>query len=230
MGQLDSANLLQILSETRLVAIIRGDSPQSAVAAARVLFDAGVRLVEIALTTPGTLDAIAELAPGLPEGSYLGAGTVLTEDDVDAVASAGAHFVVTPAVTESVAYAVDRGLPVLAGAFTPTEVREAWRAGAAAVKVFPASAVGPGYFKAVHDPFPDIPLLAVGGVGLAQLPEYLAAGAVGLGVGGPLVGDAARGGDLDALAERARAFVAAAARGAGARTEAEAQASSEAGR
>lgn len=224
MAQLDSATLLQILSETRLVAIIRGDSSESAVAAARVLFDAGVRLVEIALTTPGTLHAIAELAPSLPEGAYLGAGTVLTEDDVDAVAAAGADFVVTPAVTESVAYAAGRGLPVLAGAFTPTEVREAWRAGAAAVKVFPASAVGPGYFKAVRDPFPDIPLLAVGGVGLAELPEYLAAGAVGLGVGGPLVGDAARGGDLDALAERARAFVAAASHGTSVNTQASSEA------
>jgi 2-dehydro-3-deoxyphosphogluconate aldolase/(4S)-4-hydroxy-2-oxoglutarate aldolase len=211
MSTLDTPTLLDAIRASRVVAVVRGDSAEHAADAARILFREGVRLVEIAMTTPDTPAAIAAVAPEVPEGSYLGAGTVLTRGDVDAVLAAGAAFIVTPSVSESVAHAASRGVPVLAGAFTATEAYEAWRQGAAAVKLFPASAVGPGYLKALTEPFPQIPFLAVGGMGLAELPEYIAAGALGIGAGGPLVGDGARGGDPAALAERARAFVAAAA-------------------
>ncbi|GAB3280049.1 bifunctional 4-hydroxy-2-oxoglutarate aldolase/2-dehydro-3-deoxy-phosphogluconate aldolase [Sinomonas notoginsengisoli] len=210
MSTLDNRTLLEVVRASRVVAVIRGDSAEHAADAARVLFREGIRLVEIALTTPGTLGAIASLAADVPEGSYLGAGTVCTLEDVDSVVAAGATFVVTPSVSESVPYAAGQGIPVLAGAFTPTEAYEAWRHGAAAVKLFPASAVGPGYLRALTEPFPQIPFLAVGGMGLQQLPEYIAAGALGIGAGGPLVGDGARGGSTEALAERARAFVSAA--------------------
>ncbi|AMM31107.1 Putative aldolase [Sinomonas atrocyanea] len=210
MSTLDNPTLLEVVRASRVVAVIRGDSPEHAADAARVLFREGIRLVEIALTTPGTPDAIASVAAEVPEGAYLGAGTVMTLEDVDAVIAAGATFVVTPSVSESVPYAAGRGVPVLAGAFTPTEAYEAWRQGAAAVKLFPASAVGPAYLKALTEPFPQIPFLAVGGMGLEQLPQYVAAGALGIGAGGPLVGDGARGGSAEALAERARAFVSAA--------------------
>lgn len=210
MSTLDTPTLLNVIRSSRVVAVIRGDSAEHAADAARILFREGIRLVEIALTTPGTLEAIASVAPDVPEGSYLGAGTVCTLEDVDAVVAAGASFVVTPAVTEAVPYATGLDIPVLAGAFTATESYEAWRQGAAAVKLFPASAVGPGYLKALTEPFPDIPFLAVGGMGLEQLPQYVAAGALGIGAGGPLVGDGARGGSADELAERARAFVSAA--------------------
>ncbi|BCT74585.1 2-dehydro-3-deoxy-phosphogluconate aldolase [Sinomonas cyclohexanicum] len=210
MSTLDTPTLLEAIRESRVLAVIRGDSAEHAANAARILFSEGIRLVEIALTTPGTADALAAVAPEVPEGSHLGAGTVCTLEDVDAVVAAGATFVVTPAVTEAVPYATGLGMPVLAGAFTPTEAYEAWRQGAAAVKLFPASAGGPGYLKALTEPFPQIPFLAVGGVGLTQLPEYVAAGALGVGAGGPLVGDGARGGSADELAERARAFAAAA--------------------
>ncbi|WP_413249722.1 bifunctional 4-hydroxy-2-oxoglutarate aldolase/2-dehydro-3-deoxy-phosphogluconate aldolase [Sinomonas flava] len=211
MTTLDVPTLLDAVRASRVVAVVRGDSAEHAADAARILFREGIRLVEIAMTTPETPSAIADVAPSVPRGSYLGAGTVMTPQDVDVVAAAGASFIVTPSVSASVAHAVDRGIPVLAGAFTATEAYEAWRQGAAAVKLFPASAVGPGYLKALADPFPQIPFLAVGGMGLAELPKYVAAGALGIGAGGPLVGDGAKGGDPGALAERARAFVAAAA-------------------
>ncbi|GAA4520007.1 MULTISPECIES: bifunctional 4-hydroxy-2-oxoglutarate aldolase/2-dehydro-3-deoxy-phosphogluconate aldolase [Nonomuraea] len=197
------------LAATRLLAIIRGSGGAAAVAAGTALLDEGVRVLEVALTTPGALDAIAAIRAAAPAGTLVGAGTVLTEADVADVAAAGAQFVVTPAVVDSIGAAARRGLPVAAGALTPTEAYTATRMGAAAVKLFPASLGGPAYLKALRDPFPHLPFVAVGGVGLAELPGFLAAGAIAAGVGGPLVGDAASGGDLDALRERARAFLAA---------------------
>ncbi|MYS75623.1 aldolase, partial [Streptomyces sp. SID5926] len=128
-------------------------------------------------------------------------------DDVARAREAGARWIVTPALTESVAASVRVGLPVLAGALTPTEAVAARRAGADAVKLFPASIGGPAYLKALRDPFPDLPLVPVGGVDPTSAEQYLAHGAVAVGVGSPLVGDAAHGGDLDALRERARRFV-----------------------
>jgi 2-dehydro-3-deoxyphosphogluconate aldolase/(4S)-4-hydroxy-2-oxoglutarate aldolase len=117
--------------------------------------------------------------------------------------------VVTPAVVESIPEAARPGLPA-AGALTPTEAYNALLMGASAVKLFPASLGGPAYLKALRDPFPDIPFVAVGGVGLDEMHAYLAVGAVAVGVGGPLVGDAASGGSLSDLRVRARAYVAAA--------------------
>jgi 2-dehydro-3-deoxyphosphogluconate aldolase / (4S)-4-hydroxy-2-oxoglutarate aldolase len=206
-----TVNLATELAAARILAVIRGTDTAAAIAAGTALLEEGVRLVEVALTTPDAPRAVAALRAVAPAGSLVGAGTVLTAADVADVAAAGAQFVVTPAVVESISAAAGRGLPVAAGAFTPTEAYTAMRMGASAIKLFPASVGGPAYLKAVRDPFPDIPFVAVGGVGLADLPGYFAAGAIAVGVGGPLVGDAASCGDLDALRVRARAYLAAAA-------------------
>ncbi|MFD6755593.1 bifunctional 4-hydroxy-2-oxoglutarate aldolase/2-dehydro-3-deoxy-phosphogluconate aldolase [Micromonospora gifhornensis] len=197
------------LTAQRLLAIIRGTDTAAAIATGTALLAEGASIIEVALTTPGALDAIAAIRADAPAGTLVGAGTVLTPAAVADVAAAGAQFVVTPAVVDSIPEAVRRGLPVAAGALTPTEAYTAVRWGASVVKLFPASVGGTAYLKAVRDPFPDIPFVAVGGVGLAELPGYLAVGAIAVGVGGPLVGDAASGGDLDALRERARAYRAA---------------------
>jgi 2-dehydro-3-deoxyphosphogluconate aldolase/(4S)-4-hydroxy-2-oxoglutarate aldolase len=201
------------LAAARVLAIIRGTDAAAAAAAGTALLAAGVRLVEVALTTPGALTAIEAIRSAAPDGSLVGAGTVLTVADVADVAAAGAQFVVTPAVIESIPEAARRGLPVAAGALTPTEAYAALRMGASAVKLFPASVGGPAYLKAVRDPFPDIPFVAVGGVGLDEMRAYLDVGAVAVGVGGPLVGDAASGGSLDDLRVRARAYLAVAQQG-----------------
>jgi 2-dehydro-3-deoxyphosphogluconate aldolase/(4S)-4-hydroxy-2-oxoglutarate aldolase len=207
-----SSEFVDDLTRARVMAIIRGTDGEAAVATSFALFDEGIRFVEISLTTPGACAAIEKVRAQLPEGAQIGAGTVLTAGDVAEVQAAGAQFVVTPAVTPSIAAAAERGLPVAAGALTPTEAWTAVQQGASVVKLFPASIGGPAYLKAVRDPFPHIPFVAVGGVGLDELEAYLAVGAVGVGVGSPLVGDAASGGDLDALRGRARAYVAAAER------------------
>jgi 2-dehydro-3-deoxyphosphogluconate aldolase/(4S)-4-hydroxy-2-oxoglutarate aldolase len=202
-----SGAFVDALARARVMAIIRGTDGEAAAAASLALFDEGVRFVEISLTTPGACKAIEKVRAQLPEGAQIGAGTVLTAGDVADVEAAGAQFVVTPAVTPSVAVAAERGLPVAAGALTPTEAWAAVQQGASVVKLFPASIGGPAYLKAVRDPFPHIPFLAVGGVGLEELEGYLAVGALGVGVGSP-----ASGGDLGALRGRARAYVAAAER------------------
>jgi 2-dehydro-3-deoxyphosphogluconate aldolase/(4S)-4-hydroxy-2-oxoglutarate aldolase len=206
-----SAAFLAEVGRTRVMAILRSGDGAALVEPALALFSAGIALVEISLTTPGACAAVEQLAARKPAGAQIGAGTVLTVSDVADVAAAGAQFVVTPALAESVAESVRRDLPVAAGALTPTEVLAAHRAGASVVKVFPASLGGPAYLKALRGPFPDVPLLAVGGVGIDEVPQYLRAGALGVGVGGPLVGDALCGGDLPSLQDRARGYLRAAA-------------------
>lgn len=196
------------LKRAGVLGIIRGTDQNAAVAAALALFEEGITFVEVTLTTPGALDAIRNIARQAPDGASVGAGTVMTAADVGRVLDAGARFAVTPAVVEAIAESARLGLPVLAGAFTATEAVNAMDQGATAVKLFPASAGGPGYLKALRDPLPHTPFVAVGGVGLAEGRDFLRAGAVALGVGGPLVGDAATpGGDLTALRLRARQFM-----------------------
>jgi 2-dehydro-3-deoxyphosphogluconate aldolase / (4S)-4-hydroxy-2-oxoglutarate aldolase len=202
-----SADFVASLAAARLMAIVRAPDAAGAVRAALALSDAGVRLVEISLTTRGALDAIAQVRAEAPPEVWVGAGTVLSARDVSEVVAAGAGFVVTPALAESVDAAVAAGVPVAAGAFTPSEAVAAVQRGADVVKLFPASALGPSYLRALRDPLPDVPFMAVGGVGADAARDFLTAGAVAVGVGGPLLGDAATGGDLDALRGRAQELI-----------------------
>ena len=152
----------------------------------------------------------------LPGDAVLGVGTVRSAADAEAAVAAGAAYLVAPDLQpEMVAFAVERGVPVVPGGLTPTEIAAAWAAGATAVKVFPVSAVGgPAYCKAVRAPLPEVPLVPTGGVGIDDIGAYLAAGAVAVGIGSPLLGDAGDpGGDLGGLGERARRAVAAAGAG-----------------
>ena len=200
--------LLAGIRQARLVAIVRGTDGAAATKAALAAMEEGFRYVEIALTTPGALEAIREVRAAAPAGCRVGAGTVLTKQDVDNVAAAGGQFIVTPSLAPSIEESASRGIPVLAGALTPSEALEAMNRGATAVKLFPASIGGPGYLKALRDPFPDIPFIAVGGVGLDEAAGYWGAGAIAVGLGGPLFGDAGSGGDLAPVRERARRFIA----------------------
>ncbi|WP_203569112.1 bifunctional 4-hydroxy-2-oxoglutarate aldolase/2-dehydro-3-deoxy-phosphogluconate aldolase [Aestuariimicrobium ganziense] len=200
-------DLLTALTESGLVAIIRCPGAGTATPIGRTLIEAGVTVLEVTLTTPDALEAISELRALDTPGVLVGAGTVLTVDDLDSALEAGAQFIVTPSWAEAVPAAVERGVPVVPGAWTPSEVHQADAAGATAVKLFPARTGGPAHLKAIRDPFPRVPLVAVGGVGPDDVVAYREAGAIAVGVGGPLVGDAATGGSLDDLGERARDFV-----------------------
>lgn len=197
---------LAALSRTRLLAIIRGESSAASVRSALTLIEEGFGYLEVSLNTENALSVIAEVVREAPAGVQIGAGTVLTVDDVHRVRDAGGTFAVTPAVSRSVAESVRVGLPVIAGALTPTECVTAMELGATAIKLFPASIGGPAYLKALRDPLPHVPFVAVGGVDVAKVDDYFLAGAAAIGLGGPLLGDAPSGGSLSALRARARAF------------------------
>ncbi|WP_457964812.1 bifunctional 4-hydroxy-2-oxoglutarate aldolase/2-dehydro-3-deoxy-phosphogluconate aldolase [Arthrobacter sp. D1-29] len=200
--------LLAGLRNNRLLAIIRGNNPDACFNTAMALIDAGITIVEVSLTTAGALAVISRIAEAASGRALLGAGTVLTSGQVREAHDAGAQFIVTPCLAPSIGEARSLGLPVLVGALTPAEVYAAAREGATAVKLFPASVGGPAYLKALRDPFPEIPFVPVGGVSADSVAGYLQAGALAVGAGSPLTGDAPRGGSLAALRERARDFIA----------------------
>ena len=207
MSTIDNDMLRERIATDRLVAILRGTDADATVMAAHTLIDSGVTTLEITLTLAEAEEVIAQIVADAPAQALIGAGTVLTEADADRAVAAGAQFIVTPTLTASVEYAVRQGIGVLPGVYTPTEIQRGLDLGAAAVKLFPAAGLGPAFIKAVRDPFPEARIIPVGGVSLESVDGFLAAGAFGFGIGGPLVGDAARpGGDLAALAERAQAF------------------------
>ncbi|GAB3037202.1 bifunctional 4-hydroxy-2-oxoglutarate aldolase/2-dehydro-3-deoxy-phosphogluconate aldolase [Parafrigoribacterium mesophilum] len=204
------ADFLRSLTSARLLAIIRGSQADAAIATALALIDEGFQFLEISLGTDDALRVIETVAQR-SGSAMVGAGTVLSVSDVTHARDAGSSFLVTPALAPSVAESVRRGVPVIAGAMTPTEAYSAMQVGATAVKLFPASSGGPAFLSALRDPLPTTPFVPVGGVDLPAAKEYWARGAVAVGIGSPLVKDAASGGDLDTLRERARAFLAAAA-------------------
>jgi 2-dehydro-3-deoxyphosphogluconate aldolase/(4S)-4-hydroxy-2-oxoglutarate aldolase len=197
------------LREHRLLAIVRGADPDAATQTVLTLFDAGLALVEVSLTTAGAETVIAQARDVLGPDALLGCGTVITAADARRAVDAGASFAVTPALGEGLDAVRALGLPVIGGAFTPSEVVQAMARGVDAVKLFPAQLGGPAYLRALRDPFPDLAIVPVGGVGVDQVEPYLAAGAAAVGVGSPLVADAGSGGSLRSLQDRAASFLAA---------------------
>ena len=174
-----------------VIAVVRlGDTSQDRLRRAAVALAAGgVGAVEITLTTPGALTAIAELAPdGALKGCVVGAGTVVDEEAAREVIARGARFVVSPTFDRAVVrYCRDHDVPCLPGALTPTELLEAWRAGARLVKLFPAGAVGPRYLREVLAPLPFLRVVPSGGVSLENAVEWIRAGAAAVSVGTALV-------------------------------------------
>lgn len=194
--------------ELPLVAILRGLSPADAPAVGAALFEAGFRLLEVPLNREGALEAINLLARMAPADAIIGGGTMLNVADVDAVADAGGRLFVSPNCRPSViARAAARGMLCAPGVATPTEAFDALDAGAHALKLFPAEAIGYAGLKAFRTVLPaGTPLWPVGGVTPEQLPAWKAAGATGAGIGSQLY---APGVALDALAQRAAAYAAA---------------------
>jgi 2-dehydro-3-deoxyphosphogluconate aldolase / (4S)-4-hydroxy-2-oxoglutarate aldolase len=200
--------LSRAILDTGVVAIVRGGSGALTAAVIDTLVDAGVRSVEVTFNTPGALDALRAARERHGPEVELGAGTVRAPDQVDAAADAGAAYVVSPHTSARIgARAAALGVGWYPGAFTATEVLTAWDLGATAVKLFPASAGGPRYLRELLAPLDDVRIMPTGGVTADNAGEFIAAGAVAVGAGGSLIGDAVSGGDLAALADRTRALI-----------------------
>lgn len=202
--------ILERIRADGVVPILRTPTAKDALEMAEALRQAGMRSIEIPLTVPGALEAIAELAGSWSPDLLVGAGSVLQIDQAMAVAKAGATFLVMPVFDAAVvAYCRANGLACFPGALTANEIYTAWRAGADVVKVFPASAVGgPQYIKAIKAPLPHIELMPTGGVTVENAADFIAAGAFALGVGGDLTDVAAlRSGRREVIAARALAFL-----------------------
>lgn len=198
------------LTATGVVAVVRGTRADRVAGVLDALAAAGVRCLEITLNTPGALAELRTARRRLPADVELGAGTVRTAAEADAAVSAGASFLVAPDTSADVAAAARRhGAAYYPGALTPGEVGRAWDLGATAVKLFPAGALGPGYLRALAEPFRDVAFLPTGGIGPGTAADYIAGGAIAVGAGGSLIGDALDGGSLTALAGRAERLLAA---------------------
>ena len=179
---------LGLIRAERMIMVLRAPDPETALTAARVAIEAGVRIVEVTFTVPGAADVIAELArSSAADGTLIGAGTVRTQEQADLALSRGARFVVSPGLDEQVvAWVAGQGALALPGILTPSEALRALAAGAQALKLFPASAVGPGYIGALLGPMPEVEIVPSGGVGPANARQWLDAGAVAVGMGGAL--------------------------------------------
>ncbi|MGI5238994.1 bifunctional 4-hydroxy-2-oxoglutarate aldolase/2-dehydro-3-deoxy-phosphogluconate aldolase [Dactylosporangium sp. CA-139066] len=185
-------DVMQTLAAQRVLGIIRVDGADAAVRAGETLIDAGLRVIEVSLTTPGALPAIERLA-ARHTGCVVGAGTVLDEAAARAAIAAGARLVVSPNLQRAVVRTAHRyGVAVIPGAATPTEWTRALEWGADAVKLFPASAQSPAVLRDVLAALPQVPVVATGGVSLEAAPQWIAAGAVACGIGSAL---SAHGGD-----------------------------------
>lgn len=175
------------IKEIGLLAVIRGPSAGLTIEMVRALVLGGIKGIEITYSTPEAAKVVEALAKEFGESICLGMGTLTKPEQVKEAESAGAQFIVSPIcepvlVTEM----VNSGLLVMAGAFTPTEIFQAYSLGTDIVKVFPGSLAGPTYLKAIRGPFPHIPLMPTGGVNITNLRDWFAAGAIAVGVGSEL--------------------------------------------
>jgi 2-dehydro-3-deoxyphosphogluconate aldolase/(4S)-4-hydroxy-2-oxoglutarate aldolase len=191
--------------EDGVIVCIRFRDGDGVADACRAVLRGGLRVLEVTLTTPGALDAIATLARA--DDAVVGAGTVLAPDDVRAVADAGGRFALSPVFDPDVVDEAHRlGLLAIPGAATPAEILAAHRHGATAVKVFPSGALGgPAYLRAVKGPLPGVPMIPTSGPTSENLAEYFAAGAAAIGVGAELFPDGFTVDTLEAAARRVRA-------------------------
>ena len=197
--------------EVPVISILRGIGVDVFGQLMQASFAAGLESIEVTMNTPDAEEIIARNRENVPSGKYLGMGTVRNLAEAERAYTAGAMFIVTPNVDlDVIGFARSKDIPVIAGGLTPTEVYKAWNAGASMVKVFPCRSLGgPQYIRALRGPFDQIPLVAVGGVNIRNVNEYLQAGANCVGVGLSLFGEqAVADKDWDAVAENVNRFIA----------------------
>jgi 2-dehydro-3-deoxyphosphogluconate aldolase/(4S)-4-hydroxy-2-oxoglutarate aldolase len=205
---MDNENLLKRIYESGVVAIMRANTSHQLLDAAKAVLAGGVNAIEVTMTTPGAIEVIRQAVESLGDDVTFGAGTVLDAETARVAILAGAQFIVCPTLNLKIIEICHRySIPVIPGAYTPTEILTAWEAGATWVKVFPASVGGPSYIKAIKAPLPQVKLVAVGGVDLSNTADFIRAGCDFVGVGGELINQKlldARA--FDTITERARNF------------------------
>ena len=200
---------------TKVIAIIRGVPPDTCVRLAEAYLKGGIRMVEVTFpqadpaSWKNTAEAIRTISTRFAGEMFAGAGTVLTREQLQIAADAGGRYMIAPGVNpDLVREAAEMDMVAIPGAFTPTEVVSAYEAGASFVKLFPVTALGPGYVKALRAPLPHVPLLAVGGITPDNIAGYMKAGCAGAGVSGVLTDkELIAAGAWDKIAEVARALV-----------------------
>lgn len=199
---------LDRLLDTGVMAVMRARSSGQLLAAAQAVLAGGIQAIEVAMTTPGALHVIQESTAQFGQKVVFGAGSVLDPETASACVLAGAQFIVCPTVNiRTIQFCNRYSIPVLPGAYTPTEILTAWEAGASVVKIFPASLGGPGYIKAVKAPLPQVRMAAVGGVTVENTADFFRAGVVMVGVGGELVNQQLLDNhDFDEITARAQKF------------------------
>jgi 2-dehydro-3-deoxyphosphogluconate aldolase/(4S)-4-hydroxy-2-oxoglutarate aldolase len=202
--------VLARIKELGLVAVLRGPSPELTVKMVDALVAGGVLGIEITYSTPNAEAVVAEVAKKYGNQIVLGMGTVLEPAQAQSAKAAGAQFLVSPICdVELVKAMAATGLLVMAGALTPTEAVQAYRAGSDVVKIFPGSLTGPSYIKALRGPLPHIPYMPTGGVSAENVAEWFAAGVVAVGAGSELCPPAlAKEGKFDEISKKAADFVA----------------------
>ena len=206
---MNSKHTMTEIERTRIIAILRGptDGPETEIG--EVLVEVGITVMEVSLVSADALGAILRLAKRLQGRAEIGAGTVMSAEQVKAAADAGASFIVSPNIDRAViAETLALNLSSFPGAYTPTEVVEAIRSGAHAVKLFPAISLGVPYLRALRAPMPNVRLIPTGGVDASNLAEYIRAGAWAAGIGSELVPSAGSI-DMDNLRTRAYRLIAA---------------------
>ncbi|SFL52432.1 2-dehydro-3-deoxyphosphogluconate aldolase / (4S)-4-hydroxy-2-oxoglutarate aldolase [Gracilibacillus orientalis] len=202
--------VLQSMLDSGVVAVMRKTTPETIIPIAKALRDGGVTSLEITVETPKVLTLIEKVKDELGDEVMVGAGTVLDAVTARAALMAGASFIFSPTVREETIEMTKRyGAVSVAGAFTPTEILTAYETGADMIKVFPASVVGPGFFKDMKGPLPHIPLMPTGGVDIDNTRDYIQAGAVAVGAGSTLVkqADQITESYLSDLTNKAKEFV-----------------------
>ena len=207
---MSKAAVLQTIRDIGIIPVVRAQSADEAMQAIDAIRAGGISILEITMTVPGAVGVIEEVTKRYGDDALVGAGTVLDAETARVCILAGARFVVSPALNfETIDVCRHNEIAVMPGALTPTEVVQAWSAGADFVKVFPAGAVGgASYIKSLKAPLPQIELVPTGGVSLKTAADFIRAGASALGVGADLVDlKAIREGQQNLITERAREFV-----------------------
>jgi 2-dehydro-3-deoxyphosphogluconate aldolase/(4S)-4-hydroxy-2-oxoglutarate aldolase len=206
-ASIDKSVVVELIKTERAIAVIRTDSVERALSAAKAAIDGGFRVIEITVSFSEASIAIAKLAEN--SDLLVGAGTILNRDQVNEAVTAGARFLVSPCVLPEVIDAArELKTAIIPGAFTPTEIFAAYSLGADIVKIFPAVKFGPEYLKAVRGPLPQIPIMPTSGVDASNVADWFRAGAVAVGAVSTVFDPALiQKGDWDGLTKRAREFM-----------------------